>query len=173
MSNNPPEDHGKARRGPAFRVSDPGHVAAHMNAKDKTGTTLHQMAFFTKVEYWVLRRLEAEGQKMADEVKARLERLDAVIDNHRNSIPPDNPAFVQILSWLDIAQQTYTVEFLQSCQPGFFQQLVAFCHSQRLNDPNADLFLKRLEVLMRTTLLNRICSKENVEYVLSILQPTS
>ncbi|MBK5051743.1 hypothetical protein IQ289_25515 [Burkholderia sp. R-70006] len=152
-----------------YRVSDPNRIAAHMNSKDRTGMTLHQMGFLAKVEHWVLRRLEGQGERAVEEVHTRLQRLDDIITNYRNQIPPDNPAFLQILSWLQFDEATYTVEYLQEGQPDFFMQLIDFCRANRRNDPNAALAINRIFALLRTQLLDRIFSKANVDYVATTL----
>ncbi|MEX3555997.1 MAG: hypothetical protein VB131_05220 [Burkholderia gladioli] len=152
-----------------FRVSDPDHVAAHMNAKDQTGMTLYQMGFLAKVEHWVLNRIAENNEELADDVTTRLQRLDDIVTNFRNKIPADNPAFLQILSWLTIDQAMYTVEYLQGCQPEFFMQLVDYCRLNEFNDLNADLALKRIRALNKTRLLDRWFSPANVDFVVTTL----
>ncbi|WP_233176789.1 hypothetical protein [Ralstonia sp. ASV6] len=149
----------------SFSISDPGHLASHFNAKDSTGQTLHAMLFLSSVEHWVLNRLKAEGEGMAEEVKVRLQRLDDLIINFRNQLPADNPDFLQVMSWLSIDQSVYVIEFLQSCQQDFFAQLMDFCKLNRLNDANANVMLNRFQALAKSRLINRILSQENVDYV--------
>ncbi|ABO60206.1 hypothetical protein LA345_36900 (plasmid) [Burkholderia vietnamiensis] len=159
--------HGAPER--LFRVSDPDHVAAHLNAKDQTGMTLYQMGFLGKVEHWVLNRLAEKDEELADDVTMRLQRLDDIVANFRNKIPADNPAFLQILSWLTIEQAMYTVEYLQGYQDEFFMQLVDYCRLNEFNDVNADLALKRIRALNKTRLLDRWFSKANVDFVVTTL----
>jgi hypothetical protein len=164
------DQHGDERVAVPFRVSDGGMIAADLHAKDPTGMALHQMAYLSKVEDWVLNVLAKEGKEFEVQVQTRLQRLDDIISNYRNSIPPDNPAFVQILSWLAIDQAMYTVDYLQGHQPDFFIQLLDFCRHNELNDANAALTLKRILVLMRTRLFDRIYSPANVDFVRTTLQ---
>nr|WP_241025664.1 hypothetical protein [Burkholderia sp. Tr-20390] len=152
-----------------FRVSDPDLIAAHMNAKDQTGMTLYQMGFLGKVEHWVLNRIAEKNDALAGDVTTRLQRLDDIVTNFRNKIPADNPAFIQILSWLTIEQAMYTVEYLQGCQHEFFMQLVEYCKCNELNDVNADLALKRIRALNKTRLLDRWFSPANVDFVITTL----
>ena len=157
------------RAGAVLCISDPGRVAAHFNAKDTTGQVLHAMGFLASVEHWVINRLKAESEEMAEEVRLRLQRLDDIVNNYRDNIPPDNPAFLQILSWLSIDQATYTIECLQSCQPAFLTQLMDHCRHNRLNDSNAELAINRILTLTRARLIDRIFGRDNVEYVVKTL----
>ncbi|KVV07437.1 hypothetical protein WK77_16755 [Burkholderia ubonensis] len=140
-----------------------------MNAKDQTGMTLYQMGFLGKVEHWVLNRVGERDGALAGEVTTRLQRLDDIVANFRNQIPADNPAFLQILSWLTIEQAMYTVEYLQGFQSEFFMQLVDYCQRNELNDVNADLALKRIRALNKTRLLDRWFSPANVDFVVTTL----
>jgi len=158
-------DGGEGNPLPSFSISDQGSLASHFNAKDSTGYTLHAMAFLSRVEHWVLNRLKEQGEEMSVEVQLRLQRLDDLIINFRNQIPPDNPYFLQILSWLHIDQATYVIEFLQSNQPAFFSQLMNYCRLNRLVDSNAALTLNRFQAFAKARLINRILSAENVDYV--------
>lgn len=152
-----------------FTLSDPGAIASHFFSKDKTGEVYGTMHYMSTVEDWVFKRLGEKDGRVHEQVQVRLQRLDAVIAQYREQIPPDNSSFLQILSWLSIDQCMYTIEYLHECQMAFFQQLIEHCKALQYDDMTAQITYKRIMTLQRSRLLDRVLGSDNTEFVNRIL----
>jgi hypothetical protein len=152
-----------------FQVSSQDEVARHFIERDPTGQLFATMHYMSSVEDWVFDRLGDNDKEKDEQVRVRLQRLDSVIIQFRDQIPPDNSSFLQILSWLSMAQSMYTVEYLQLCQPAFFRQLVEHCRSLLREDMTARIAYDRIMTLLRVRLLDRILGRDNTDFVTRII----
>ncbi|WP_157131297.1 hypothetical protein [Burkholderia pseudomallei] len=156
-----------------FRVSEPEEVSRHFLTQDATGQLFATLHYMSTVEDWVLQRLGADSPELNEQVRVRLQRLDAVIEQFRAQIPPDNASFLKILSWLSISQCMYTVEYLHLCQRSFFEQLIEHCRAMSNDDLTARFTFERIMTLLRTRLLDRILGPDNTDFVTRILLETA
>lgn len=152
-----------------FRVSSGEEVARHFLMRDPTGQLFATLNYMRTIEDWVFRRLAEKGEAMGEEVQGRLQRLDAVLTQHREQIPPDNAQFLQILSWLDTPESLYTLEYLHRYQPDFFAQLLEHCRELSRDDTTANHLFGRFMAVMRTRLLDQIFAPDNTKFVQRIL----
>lgn len=152
-----------------FKVSDETSIAKRMLEKDATGQVFATMQYMTTVEDWVINRLGKQDSSVAEQVKIRLQRLDAVIVQYRSQIPPDNFSFLQVLSWLSMDQCMYTIEYLQANQPLFFRQLIEHCRASQHDEINAGFTYTRIMTLLKGRLLDRILGPDNTDFVNRIL----
>ncbi|TKC90169.1 hypothetical protein FAZ69_08450 [Trinickia terrae] len=160
---------GDFESGGDFRVSSREDVAQHFLMRDPTGQMLSTLHYLGTVEDWVFHRLAEHGQPMREEVRVRLQRLDAVITQYREQIPPDNAQFLLILSWLDTQESLYTLEYLHRYQPEFFERLLEHCRDLVRNDATANHLFGRFMVVLRTRLYDQIFAPDNVQFVARIL----
>lgn len=170
MSILPGENSGASPKPPfpdPFVVCD-GAVGRYLLQMDPTGETFGTLRFMEQVETWVLQRLEVDDASRGD-VEARLARLAEIISQYRESIPPENDAFLKVLSWLNTSVTVYVVDYLSTFQQDFFMQLVDYARSNEELNVDAALMLKRVRALWRARLLQRIYSKENVDFVMQVL----
>ena len=145
--------------------------------RDPTGGLLSTVLFMDNVENWVIDRVlarprdpeNADEDINLDEVRSRMQRLSEIITQYRLRIPPDNYALVQLLGWMKSSEAFYALDYLSQYQPEFTMQFIAHCGRTRNDDVNADLAMQRVHVLFRTRLADRIYSRENCEYVMSVL----
>jgi len=149
-------------------VVDDGSVGSYLLKRDPTGEIFGALRFMDRVEDWVLPRLGIDEQTRID-VESRLARLSEIVFEYRKRIPPDNDAFLKALSWLNTSVTVYVVDFLSAHQADFFMQLVDYSRANEDMNVDAGLMLKRVRALWRARLLNRIYSKENVDFVMRIL----
>jgi hypothetical protein len=152
-----------------FRVSSREEVARHFLMRDPTGQLFSTLHYMGTVEDWVFHRLAEQGKSMREEVQVRLQRLDAVITQYREQIPPDNAQFLQILSWLDTQESLYTLEYLHRYQPEFFERLLEHCRELSRDDTTANHLFGRFMVVLRARLYDQIFAPDNVQFVTRIL----
>lgn len=139
-----------------------------LHSKDPTGGLLSTVLFMDSVEDWVVSRLELDEQQ-GEQVRVRLRRLSEILTQHRENIPPDNYALLQLLSWMKSSESFYTLDYLTQFQPEFTVQFIGYCQQNQGDEVNANLALQRIMVLYRTRLLDRVYSPENFDYVMSVI----
>lgn len=161
-------DHSQHGDVPEFLI-DPDRVGSHLLGRDPTAGLFSALKFMDSVEDWVLQRLEQQGEESREEVRERLRRLSQIVYQYRQSIPPDNYAFLQVLAWLNTSVVIYVLDYLTEHQNGFMVQLLEYSKENIDVDINANLMVKRVRALYRARLLDRIYSPDNVDYVMRIL----
>lgn len=166
----PPSDSGNEQNiKPVLNLESSYRAATRfLVEKDPTGALLSTVTFMDSVENWVLRQLDVDGE-LREEVTARQRRLSEILTQYREHVPPDNHAFLQLLSWMKSSEAFYTLDYLTQFQPQFTMQLIDHCKATRNDDVNANLALERIRVVFRTKLADRVFSPENFEYVMTVI----
>ncbi len=152
-----------------FRVSSREAVAQHFIERDPTGQLFATLHYMGTVEDWVVTRLGEEDKSLDERVQAGLQRLDDVITQYREQIPPDNTLFLKIMSWLPMSECMYTVEYLHQHQRAFFEQMIEHCRAMSNDDLDAAFMFRRITALLRTRLIDRIFGRDNTGFVTRIL----
>lgn len=153
---------------PEFLI-DAERVGSHLLGRDPTAGLFSALKFMDGVEDWVLQRLEGENEQSREDVRDRLRRLSQIIYQYRQSIPPDNYMFLQVLAWLNTSVVIYVLDYLTQHQHEFMVQLLEYSKENIDVDVNANLMVKRVRALYRARLLDRIYSPDNVDFVMRTL----
>lgn len=164
-------EHEAFREAPEFFKEfslDPTHVNQHFLKVDRTATLFSVIGFMDAVESWTVQRFSdvREEPEVRERLRTQLARLADILRDYRDSIQPNNYAFVQAMAALKASSVFYILHGLQAQQPEFFVQLVAYCKSNDTDDVNAGLMFRRVRALFRTQILSRAFSKENTEMVM-------
>jgi len=144
-------------------------IAQRFLELDRTASLFSVLGFMDEVETWAVERFEDASDEERIRLRGQLERLSSIIGHFQSRIEPDNHAFVQVLAQMRASAAFYVIDFLQHRVLDFMVQLMTYCQRAQGDDVHADLMLRRIQVLNRTRLLDRVFSAENKEFVMRCL----
>jgi len=149
---------------------DRRRASLFLHQKDPTGGLLATVLFMDSVENWVINRLALDdADPSAEGVRERQRKLSEVLTTHRDNVPPDNAALLQLLVWMKSSEAFYALDYLTQFRPEFTVQFVNYCKDCASENVNASFALERIAVLWRTRLLDRVFSPENLDFVMKII----
>lgn len=147
-------------------------IHQYLHQRDPSGKLLGYLLLMDRAETWVVEK----STSRPSDVQGMIARFSNMVTEHLgtmskaeiDAIQPDQH-LVQILGRLHASKAYAVMDYLNTLHPGFFERIIIAASAITGSSPEASILLRRVRVLFRTTLTQRVYTQDNIRQVISAL----